>query len=199
MRLCWSPKPPASADQIWRSALRRWSALLGLPGERGLKSSPKFAAKAAVSQFSADLRLFGLAAALAVGVVFGVIPAWQATGGSLAGVMASESRSSTSTSRRFRSLLVAGEVAAAVVLLCGAGLLLQTLPKLVGGDAGYRAPSESVLTLDFSVSTGKGSRCGGSRRQRAWRTQAGESVGLTAPPSGALLRAGCRSAPPPFA
>ena len=108
--------------------------------------------------FDARVVLFGLAAALAVGVVFGVIPAWQATGGSLAGVMASESRSSTSTGRRFRSLLVAGEVAAAVVLLCGAGLLLQTLLKLVGGDAGYRAPSESILTLDFSVSTGKGSR-----------------------------------------
>ena len=108
--------------------------------------------------FDARVVLFGLAAALAVGVVFGVIPAWQATGGSLAGVMASESRSSTSAGRRFRSLLVAGEVAAAVVLLCGAGLLLQTLLKLVGGDAGYRATSESILTLDFSVSTGKGSR-----------------------------------------
>jgi putative ABC transport system permease protein len=72
--------------------------------------------------------------------------------------MASESRSSTSTSRRFRSLLVAGEVAAAVVLLCGAGLLLQTLLKLVGGDTGYRATSESVLTLDFSVPTGGTSR-----------------------------------------
>ena len=104
--------------------------------------------------FDARVVLFGLAAALAVGVVFGVIPAWQATGGSLAGVMASESRSSTSTRRHLRSLLVSGEVAAAVVLLCGAGLLLQTLLKLVGGDTGYRATSESVLMLDFSVATG---------------------------------------------
>ena len=131
--------------------------------------------------FDVRVVLFGLAAALAVGVVFGVIPAWQATGGSLAGVMASESRSATSTGRRFRSLLVSGEVAAAVVLLCGAGLLLQTLLKLVGGDTGYRATSESVLTLDFSVPTGKSSRYptggsghtvlrrGGSRRQRAAR------------------------------
>jgi putative ABC transport system permease protein len=107
-----------------------------------------------------DLRvvMFGLSAALAVGVVFGAIPAWQATGASLTGVMASESRSTTSASRRFRGLLVSGEVAAAVVLLCGAGLLLQTLLRLVGGDTGYRATSESVLTLDFSVPTGKSSR-----------------------------------------
>jgi putative ABC transport system permease protein len=108
--------------------------------------------------FDVRVLTFGLAAALAVGVVFGVIPAWQATGASLAGVMASESRSSTSSGRRVRSLLVSGEVAAAVVLLCGAGLLLQTLLKLVGGDTGYHAASESVLTLDFSVPTGKSSR-----------------------------------------
>ena len=114
---------------------------------------------AAVSPaFDVRVVMFGLAAALAVGVVFGLVPAWQATGAPLAGVMASESRSTTSASRRFRSLLVSGEVAAAVVLLCGAGLLLQTLLKLVGGDTGYRAPGESVLTLDFSVNTGANSR-----------------------------------------
>jgi len=108
--------------------------------------------------FEVRVVMFGLAAALAVGVVFGVIPAWRATGASLAGVMASGSRSSTSTNRRFVSLLVSGEVATAVVLLCGAGLLLQTLLKLVGGDTGYQATSASVLTLDFSVPTGKSSR-----------------------------------------
>jgi putative ABC transport system permease protein len=108
--------------------------------------------------FDARVVIFSLGAAVAVGIVFGVIPAWHATGASLSGVIASESRSATSTSRRLRSLLVSGEVAAAVLLLCGASLLLQTLLKLIGGDTGYRSQSESVLTLDFSVSTGKNSR-----------------------------------------
>ena len=109
---------------------------------------------------SFDLRvvMFGLVAALAVGVVFGVVPAWQATGLSLARVMASESRSTTSGGRRLRGLLVSGEVAAAVLLLCGAGLLIQTLLTLLRSETGYRSASESVLTLDFSVSTGQGSR-----------------------------------------
>ena len=107
-----------------------------------------------------DMRvvLFGLAAAIIVGVLFGVFPAWQATGTALADLMSSGNRSSTAGGGRLRSLLVAGEVAAAVLLLCGAGLLLQTVLALVGGDTGYRSASESVLTLDFSVSTDKHSR-----------------------------------------
>jgi putative ABC transport system permease protein len=109
---------------------------------------------------SFDLRVaaFGLIAAVAVGVVFGVVPAWQATGRSLSAAITSESRSATSGSRRLRHMLVSAEVAAAVLLLCGAGLLLQTLLTLAGSETGYRSPSESVLTLDFSVGTGEGSR-----------------------------------------
>jgi putative ABC transport system permease protein len=108
--------------------------------------------------FDVRVVLFGLTAALAVGVGFGMVPAWQATGTSLVSVMSSESRSVTATGSRLRSLLVASEVAAAVVLLCGAGLLLQTVLTLVRGGTGYRSTSESVLTLDFSVRTGKNSR-----------------------------------------
>jgi len=108
--------------------------------------------------FDVRVALFGLAAAVLVGVVFGVVPAWHATGTSLVGVLSSESRSSTATGGWLRRALVAGEVAAAVLLLCGAGLLLQTVMTLVSGDAGYRSKSESILTLDFSVRTGKNSR-----------------------------------------
>jgi putative ABC transport system permease protein len=108
--------------------------------------------------FDGRVVLFGLAAALIVGVAFGLIPAWQATGTSLTSVMSSESRSSTGARSRLRQLLVAGEVAAAVLLLCGAGLLLKTVLALVSGDAGYRSAGESVLTLDFSVPSNRTSR-----------------------------------------
>ena len=65
--------------------------------------------------------------------------------------IASESRSATRKGGRFRNLVVAGEVAAAVLLLCGAGLLLRTLLVLGNYDPGYRADGDSVLTLDFSL------------------------------------------------
>jgi len=97
-----------------------------------------------IPAFDTRVVLFGLGAIVIVGVAFGVVPAWQATRTSLVSVMSSDSRSVTATGRRLRSLLVAGEVAAAVLLLSGAGLLLKTVLTLVGHDTGYRSTSDSV-------------------------------------------------------
>jgi putative ABC transport system permease protein len=106
---------------------------------------------AVVLTFDARVVIFCIAAALIVGVLFGLVPAWQATRTSLTQVIASDSRSTTRGGGHFRSLVVAGEVAAAVLLLCGAGLLVRTMLVLGSFDPGYRADGDSVLTLDFSV------------------------------------------------
>ena len=109
--------------------------------------------------FDGRVVMFCAAAALSVGVLFGLVPAWQATRTSLVQAIASDSRSATRGGGRFRHLLVAGEIAAAVILLCGAGLLLRTLLVLGSFDNGYRADRDSVLTMDFSLpSPGPGSR-----------------------------------------
>ena len=94
-----------------------------------------------------DLRVvaFCAATALLVGVLFGLAPAWQAAGLALASAIASESRTSTGRAGKIRSLLVVAEVATAVVLVFGAGLLLRTLLAVTGVDRGYRA--EGVLTM----------------------------------------------------
>ena len=106
---------------------------------------------AATIAFDGRVAIFCAAAALIVGVLFGLVPAWQATRSSLLQAISSESRSSTRRGGRFRNVLVAAEVAAAVVLLCGAGLLLRTMLALGSFDPGYRADGDSVLTLDFSL------------------------------------------------
>jgi putative ABC transport system permease protein len=94
-----------------------------------------------------DLRLvlFCAAAALAVGVLFGLAPAWQATAVPSAQALAMDSRTTTGGSGRLRNLLVMGEVATAVLLLVGAGLLLRTLLAVQNVDRGYKA--ESILTM----------------------------------------------------
>jgi putative ABC transport system permease protein len=114
---------------------------------------PGLLSPAVVLEFDSRVVVFGLVAAALVGIVFGLVPAWQATSGSLVKTLASESRTTT-RGRRFRSVLVSGEVAAAVLLLCGAGLFLRTLLVLVNVDPGYRADASQVMTLDFSLDTG---------------------------------------------
>jgi putative ABC transport system permease protein len=94
-----------------------------------------------------DMRVVAFCAvtALLVGLVFGLAPAWQATELSSAKVIASDSRTATGRGGRIRRLLVVGEVATAVLLLFGAGLLLRTLMAVEHVDRGYRA--DSVLTM----------------------------------------------------
>ena len=88
---------------------------------------------------------FCAVASILAGLLFGLAPAWQATDFSAAQALASSSRTSTASRGGLRGVLVAGQVATAVVLLFCAGLLLRTLLAVEGVDRGYRA--ESVLTM----------------------------------------------------
>ena len=97
-----------------------------------------------------DLRVatFCAATAVLVGLIFGVVPALRATDFSLTEAIGSDSRTVTGTGGRLRSLLVVGEVALAVLLLFGAGLLLRTLIAVESFDRGYRAESVVSMLVD---------------------------------------------------
>jgi putative ABC transport system permease protein len=87
-------------------------------------------------------------ASLMVGLMFGLAPAWHVTGLSVVQAMGAESRT-TARGGRFRGVLVIAEVAAAVLVLCGAGLLLRTLISLQNIDPGSRA--QDALTMVFNL------------------------------------------------
>ena len=91
---------------------------------------------------------FCAVASVAVGVLFGLAPAWQVTGLSVVQAINSETRS-TGRGGRFRSVLVVAEVAAAVLVLCGAGLMLRTLISLQSIDSGSGA--QDVLTMTINL------------------------------------------------
>ena len=97
--------------------------------------------------FDARIVAFCAVTALLVGLVFGVMPAWRATSFSLTEAIGSDSRT-VAGGGRARALLVVGEVALAVLLLFGAGLLLRTLMAVEGFDRGYRAESVISMLLD---------------------------------------------------
>lgn len=95
-----------------------------------------------------DLHMLGyaLGLALAAGVGFGLLPAFRASKIQLAASLKDGARDSTAVSgTRLRGLLVAGEVALAVVILIGAGLLLRSFVGLLNVKRGF--DPANVLTM----------------------------------------------------
>jgi len=97
--------------------------------------------------FDARVVAFSAFAALAVGVLFGLAPAWQSTSLTSPKGMAGDPRTTTG-SGRLRSALVLAEVAMAVLLLVGGGLLLRTLLAVEGVDRGYRTGEILTMAVD---------------------------------------------------
>ena len=99
-----------------------------------------------------DARLIAFSGALTMftGLLFGFAPAWQATRTSLCDALRAGGRSATEGMGAFRSALAASEIAVAVMLAAGAGLLLRTLVSLDHVDTGIHA--DHVLTAQLSLS-----------------------------------------------
>jgi putative ABC transport system permease protein len=94
--------------------------------------------------------LFTMGISMFTGLVFGAIPALQMTRGSLSMSLKEGGRGhmSSAGSARLRGTLVVAEMALAVMLLAGAGLLIKSFGKLQAVDPGFR-PQD---TLSFEVS-----------------------------------------------
>ena len=88
---------------------------------------------------------FSLALAVATGLLFGLAPAMRLAGGGLHDALKEGARGGSSGgATRFRNGLVLGEVAVAVVLLVGAGLLVRSFERLNRVDPGFNP--RGVLT-----------------------------------------------------
>jgi len=95
--------------------------------------------------FDARVLTFCALAALVVAVLYGLSPAWLIARMPPVQAMTNDGRSVTGSGARFRGALAIGQVAIAVFLLCGAGLLLRSLLALEGVDSGSRA--RDMLTM----------------------------------------------------
>ena len=127
------------------AALASWAvdAIVAF-GPRGLPRLDDIAVDGRVLLFCAGL-------ALLTGVVFGLVPAIHAVRSEL-GQMLKEAVRGTSSKRgaqRTRSALVITEMALAVVLLVGAGLLIRSFANLLRVNPGFRP--ERVLSFDVSL------------------------------------------------
>ncbi len=105
-----------------------------------------------------DVSLSGAPISIAIVVstacvlLFGIAPALLAGRANLATPLRTDSRSGAETKRRraVRQLLVASQVALAMIMLGGAALLARSLARLENQDAGYVAEHVSYLSFTWS-------------------------------------------------
>jgi predicted permease len=104
-----------------------------------------------LAEVSVDTRALGFAALLAIatGLLFGIVPALHAARSDIAQMLRERGRTATRTRSHVRRLLIALEMALAVVLLVGAGLLLRSFDRLVHVDAGFKP--EHLVVFDVAL------------------------------------------------
>jgi putative ABC transport system permease protein len=98
---------------------------------------------------------FTLALSLITGIVFGLVPALEATRFDLHGTLKEGGKNvgGSAGSHGVRSLFVVTQVALALVLLVGAGLLVKSLNRLQAVDTGFNP--NNLLTVRLSLLQGK--------------------------------------------
>jgi putative ABC transport system permease protein len=94
--------------------------------------------------------LFTALISILTGVLFGLVPAWQASKVNLAEALQDAGRTNAAgRGIRSHSLLVTAEVALVTILLVGAGLMLQSFRRLLAVDPGFKPLG--VATFNVSL------------------------------------------------
>jgi predicted permease len=102
-----------------------------------------------------DYRVLAFTAAISLvtGIAFGLVPAVRASSPELQQSLREGARGSTGGAGGLRNTLVVAEVALAMILVVGAGLMTRSFVKLLQTDLGF-TPSHR-LAVNFSVSTAR--------------------------------------------
>ena len=108
-----------------------------------LKGLPAALPRAGEVSLDSKVLLFTLGLSLLTGVIFGLAPALKATRTNLQEVMKQSGRGSSGFRHRLQGTFVAAEIALALVLLVGAGLMIRTLGALWSVNPGFN-PSHAI-------------------------------------------------------
>jgi putative ABC transport system permease protein len=118
----------------------------------GIKALLALIPEYSIYKFSGEIGIdatvmgFTLLVSLATGVLFGLVPAWQSSNPDINPWLKESGRSSETRQHRFtRSALVVAEVTLALILLVGAGLLLNSFLRLQRVELGYEP--KGLLTM----------------------------------------------------
>jgi len=97
----------------------------------------------------AGVLVFALLLGALTGILFGLAPALQATGNRVRAFLALSGPTLTARRATLRSTLVVSEIALALVLLTGAGLMLKSFMRMRAVDPGFRTENILTMTVDL--------------------------------------------------
>ena len=109
---------------------------------------------------------FTVALSLITALWFGLFPALQSSRRAPAEALAHSTRIVGGTQARLRAVLVVGEMAFALVLLAGAGLMIKSFLRVRGADKGYDGRRVMTMMVDLP-----GARYPDAQRQRDFHTR----------------------------
>jgi putative ABC transport system permease protein len=106
--------------------------------------------RSAEIQIDGSVLVFTLLASIATGLIFGLAPAFQASRSHITESLKEGERGAEGFGRnRLRSFLVVTEVALALILLIGTGLMLRSFVRLQEVDPGFTP--DHLLTMEISL------------------------------------------------
>jgi predicted permease len=144
----------ASRTRVIRQLLTESMLLAGLGGALGillaywgtkavLGALPGAVPRASEVSLDSRVLLFTIALSLFAGIVFGLAPALKTSRVNLQQVLKESGRGGSGARHRLHGVFVAGEVAMALVLLVGAGLMVRSLAALWRVNPGFN-PNHAV-------------------------------------------------------
>ena len=150
----------ASHLRVIRQLLTESILLSGLGGALGLllafwathavlNTLPGTLPRASDVSLDSRVLLFTLGVSLFAGIVFGLAPALKASRANLQEVLKESGRGSSGARHRLQGVFVVVEVAMALILLVGAGLMIRSLAALWRVNPGFN-PSHAI-TFDLSM------------------------------------------------
>ncbi|MHB8640711.1 MAG: ADOP family duplicated permease [Candidatus Acidiferrales bacterium] len=104
---------------------------------------------------NAPVLFFALAATIFTGLAFGVVPAMQSARAEAGDVLKESDRSATPSSRsaRLRRVLVVAQIASSLVLLAGAGLLIESFERVAHANLGFQP--DHVLGVEVFLASNR--------------------------------------------
>lgn len=126
-------------------------AVLGVKGLIAL--APASLPRLSAVEVNGIALVFALLLTTAVGIVFGLMPALQAARANIHEGLKSGARSVAGSDRFARGAVVVSEVALAMVLLVGSGLLVRSMRELLAVDPGF--DPRGVLTMQVQSGAGR--------------------------------------------